>query len=507
MNSGPSSSTPVVPEPATTPQASGPTDLDRKVLTGIAWTGGLRWLGQAVAWSSTMVVARILSPADYGIFGVANVTLSLLTMVAEFGIGSAVVSIRELDEEQLAQINGLSVLFGASAFAFGLLLAWPLGLFFGNPAVGAVIGALSAILPISSLRTVPWSLLQKDLRFKRLAILESMQIVIIAVLNVTLASLGFRYWTLVVGAMVASGMSTAFALRYHPHRFAWPKRSTLGEVIPYMRDVVLQRIAWWASSSADMLVAGRMLGSNAAGAYSLAWTLSDTPVQKINEIVLRVAPSMLSAAQHDLQAMRRYLLKCTQTMALIVSPVTVGISLVAPDFVHLVLGPKWMGVVAPLQILSLYASVRCLSPLMPMLINVLREPAFIARLNVVSAIVMATGFYVGSYYGVTGIAMAWVILNPPLLAPLFRKTFRMLDMNWREYLAAVSPAISGCVAMALVVVGLGAIPAISSSAALSLPVRVIGGTITYVSVLWVFHRSTVNAMLAVLKGFRSQAAR
>ena len=80
--------------------------LDKAVVHGLAWTGGIRWANQAVAWASTLVVARLLVPKDYGLVGMATVYLGLLSLVAEFGIGSAVVNLRDLSAQQVARLNG-----------------------------------------------------------------------------------------------------------------------------------------------------------------------------------------------------------------------------------------------------------------------------------------------------------------------------------------------------------------------------------------------------------------
>src|SRR3989442_11978043 len=92
-------------------------ELDRSLVHGIAWTSGAKWAGQLLTWASTLIVARLLTPEDYGLVGMASVYLGLITLVSEFGLGAAVITLRALSEEQVAQLNGLSVLFGAGGVA------------------------------------------------------------------------------------------------------------------------------------------------------------------------------------------------------------------------------------------------------------------------------------------------------------------------------------------------------------------------------------------------------
>src|SRR5215471_2234664 len=86
--------------------------LDGKLIHGLAWTGGVKWSTQIVAWAATLFVARVLSPDDYGLVGMATVYLGLITMLSEFGIGTTVLTLRDLTSGEIAQLNGFSVLLG-----------------------------------------------------------------------------------------------------------------------------------------------------------------------------------------------------------------------------------------------------------------------------------------------------------------------------------------------------------------------------------------------------------
>src|SRR3989442_12666108 len=101
-----------------TPELVGPVAaLDRSLVRGVAWTGAANWAGQLVAWASTLIVARLLTPEDYGLVGMASIYLGLITLVSEFGLGSTVITLRDLSEEQVAQLNGLALLIGAGSCA------------------------------------------------------------------------------------------------------------------------------------------------------------------------------------------------------------------------------------------------------------------------------------------------------------------------------------------------------------------------------------------------------
>ena len=118
--------------PAESPPVAAPPDggsahrsLDRSLLHGLAWTGGVKWGCQLVNWAATLIVARMLSPSDYGLVGMASMYLGLVTLLTEFGIGATIVSLGGLDREHVKQLNSVAVLFGLAGFLTSCAAAIP----------------------------------------------------------------------------------------------------------------------------------------------------------------------------------------------------------------------------------------------------------------------------------------------------------------------------------------------------------------------------------------------
>src|SRR4051794_18182302 len=182
---------------ATVPKVLSPSrELDGTLVRGLAWTGGVKWSAQVFAWASTLIVARLLTPDDYGLVGMATVYLGLVTMISEFGVGTTVLTLRELPESEVAQLNGFSILLGLFGFALSCLAAVPVGLFFKSPRLPMVIVAMSTTFIITSFQSVPAALLQRDLKFKLMSLIDGTKTFILAVATVLFAWGGLRYWTL-----------------------------------------------------------------------------------------------------------------------------------------------------------------------------------------------------------------------------------------------------------------------------------------------------------------------
>src|SRR5207302_1303391 len=200
-----------------------PSNLDRSLAQGIAWTGGIKWLTQLVSWASTLIVARLITPTDYGLFAMAMVYAGFVQLVNELGLSLAIVQRRDLTTEQIAQLGGLAVLASVVIFVLSLSLAGPVAVFFGEPSVQGIIIALSLTFVMRGVQVVPRSLLARDLEFRRLAWLDAGEAMAWSAVTLTGAYFGLGYWALVWGTVVSgfAVMSVLCVLR--PHPLAWPR--------------------------------------------------------------------------------------------------------------------------------------------------------------------------------------------------------------------------------------------------------------------------------------------
>jgi O-antigen/teichoic acid export membrane protein len=479
-------------------------DLDRSLVHGIAWTGAAKWAGQLVAWASTLIVARLLTPEDYGLVGMATIYLGLITLVSEFGLGTTVITLRNLREEEVAQLNGLSLLVGVGSFALSGAAAIPLGRWFHAPELPAVVVAMSAAFVITAFKTVPFSLLQREMRFRALALVETGRAVLLAVSMIAFALLGLRYWTLVIGGLLSSVLSTGATLALRRHRLAWPRRQSLTHAMSFSRDILVARLCWYTYSNADFLVAGRILGKAALGLYDFGWNLANIPIDRITSLVGQVTPSVFSAVQNDAAALRRYLLRITEGLALITLPASLGMALVAPDFVLLALGQKWQGAIVPLQLLAVSTGFRAVTPLLSQVLNAVGQSRVAMRYSVLWALVLPTGFYVlGRQWGTVGLALVWVCVFPLLAVPAYRRALRAIDLPGRAYLLALWPATSASFLMAASVLAVRLAVGEHGAAGLRFGSQVVAGAGVYVLTCMVLHRERITAFSRMLRTLRA----
>ncbi len=482
--------------------SAGVGDFYKPLLGGIAWTAGAKWSAQLLTWAATFIVARLLSPSDFGLVGMAAVYLGLITLLSEFGLGAAVVTLRSMTDEQIAQLNSLCLLFGVAAFGVSGVAAAPLGWFFKSPQLPAVVLAMSTAFVMTSLKTVPYSLLQKDLRFKRLAIVEACQALSQSFSALTLAWLGLRYWALVVAGLIGTAVSVALLVTSRPHRFARPRLKSLRHALGFSRDVVASRLAWYGYYNADSIIAGRRLGEAALGSYSLALTFANLPVERLTDLVTRVTPGVFSSVQEDLESLRRYFGSLTQGISLVTFPAAFGLVLVSREFVLLALGRKWESAILPLTLLAVFASLRSLMTLPPQILLVVRESRFVMWYNLAALVVLPATFLVGSRWGIAGIACGWVLAYPFFAAVLCRRTLRKIDMRTGDYLRKIRPALNGSVTMALAVIAVKRFVPAAWPLAFRFACEVSAGALVYFLTLWILHRDQLQGFVSLIKSIR-----
>jgi O-antigen/teichoic acid export membrane protein len=478
--------------------------LDGTLVRGLAWTAGMKWGAQVFSWVSTLIVARLLNPDDYGVVGMATVYLGFANLISEFGVGTTVITLRDLTEEDIAQLNGFSVLLGLAGFVLSCLAAVPLGMFFKSPRLPWVVVAMSTTFIISSFQSVPAALLQKDLKFKLISVIDGMKAFAMAVVAVVFAVAGFRYWTLVIAGISSAIVGTALVLSKRRHRIALPRPSTLSHVLRFSWHVIAGRISWYTYSNSDFVVSGRILGQQALGSYTVAWNLATVPVEKITGVLNSVTPALYSAVQKDKAALRRYMLTLLEGIGLITLPLSVGVGLVSREFVLVFLGRKWEAAIAPLMFLAFYACIRSLSPIIWAVLNVVGDSAYSMWSSIIMAIVMPTAFIVGSHWGNAGIAAAWMIGFPLVAIPVTARVFRKVELPWGDFFRVLSPAITGCLMMAAAVLGMKDILPAHFSLALRLGLLILAGAIAYIAVAGGLSYSRRHALMRAINLLRNR---
>ncbi len=462
--------------------------LDHAVVGGMAWTAGAKWATQVVTWASVFLVARRLSPAEFGIVEMSGIFANITNVLAEFGLASTILQMRELDRRVLAQLNTVSVFLSTLIFVFSAAASPLVAAFFRSNLLVSLVIVNSLAFFTLAFQAVPLGLLQRDMDFRRLSLVEATQAVVQALSTVACAYAGLSYWSLVIGSLAGRTAAMGLSMYWKPVPFAWPNRSELLKPLRFGLEISMARLAWILYLQADGVIVGRFLGQAALGSYRMAMTLANGPAEKIATLIMRVTGPLFARVQDDQPLLRRYLTFISDGLALAIFPLVFGLIITAPHAVSVTLGPQWTGAVLPLQWLALSMIFRTAHTLFSQVLTSLRFTNFLMWQSILASVVLPVAFYLSVPWGTAGVAACWSILTPLMLLPLGIRLFRAINANVREYLMMLMPATIAVLVMSAVVLlvrpaGWSALPALIFEAAV--------GAAVYGGVLLIFFRPTV----------------
>lgn len=417
-----------------------------QLVSGLKWTAGAKLCGQVVTWAITLVVMRLLSPADYGLLAMATVFVAFLLLMAEAGLGPALVQKEELDPAQLGQSFALIIAINLGLLVLVNVAAPAIAGFFHETRLVPILRVLSLQFAIMTTTVLPESMLARALHFRSLSLIDLGSALASSVLTLLLAWMNYGVWALVLGSMLGR-LLRAIALNWIAPLRVRPRMSLSGmrRLLHFGGNVTSARLLSFFFNQADVVIVGRMLGNELLGLYSVAMHVASMPVQRVSSILNQVTFPVVARFQRERANVADFVLRAARSLSLVAFPVLWGISSTAHEIVQVVLGPRWHDATLPLQLLALMMPVKLVVNFLPAATDALGRPDLGFQNVLVAAIVMPLAFLVGSYWGIVGVACAWVFVYPTVL---FFNTGRMLavvGLRVIDLMRVTGPAV-GCAA-------------------------------------------------------------
>ena len=371
-------------------------DLKGKTIRG----GMARMLAQgANFWLrlvTLMILARLLEPDDFGLLGMVTAFTGALGLFRDFGLSSATIQRATITDAQVSTLFWLNLLIGLGLGLLALAMAPAIAALYREPRLVGITAVLALGFVFNSAGLQHGSLLQRDMRFTALAVINAVSLIVAGGVGILVARSGFGYWALVAMAVVAPLVTSAGAwltsgwMPGKPHR-----GSSIGSMIHFGGILTMNSIVQYAANNIDKVLVGRYLGVEALGIYGRAYQLVSIPIDNLNSAAGEVAFSALSRIQDDPVRWKNYFLKGYSLLLAMTIPITVACTLSASDLIHVLLGPKWTAVVPVFRLLTpLILALAIISPL-GWLIYSLGMPARGLKMAIVIAPIMIVGFVLG----------------------------------------------------------------------------------------------------------------
>lgn len=383
------------------------------IISGFKWTAGAKLSGQLFNWAITIVVIRLLEPEDYGIFAVALVVTTFLTLLSEFGVGDGLIRKKEFGIELLRKAFGYILIVNLLLFLLLYGSAPYVADFYEREQLTLILQVQAFKFLVICLFVIPDAKLRHKMRFKRLSLISLIASVVGGFITLYLALNGFGVWSLVWGNL-GRIMVLAVLMQLSEPSFLLPsfRIRDLHGIGRFGAVVIINRIVFFFYTKADILIIGKLLSVQQTGFYTVAKDLATLPMAKLASSINIVGFSAFSKYEHRREELRSHYLRAVESLAFISFPVFVGISSVAPEVVPVVLGEKWVNVIVVLQIISFSVPFRVLNIVNSPLLEGAGSPVRNLKNTLVAVMTFVPLFVYAAQWGGVGVALVWTLTMP-----------------------------------------------------------------------------------------------
>lgn len=422
-------------------------DLSLQVVRGAGFAAAGMALRTGVTLISVAVLARLLSPADFGYVVMANLVTELAFVFSSFGLGEIIIQRRRLARVQLDTIWWASLAIGICLMALVAGASFLSMIMFSNPLAGELLRVLCITFLLDQLTVVPSGLLSRMLMFRQLF---GVQVVMLLFRNgsaIGLALLGWGVWSLVWAAVIASLMQLlvcAYLANFRP-RWRFSKAflfSTWRTNGSYFASGVL----FYLSMNMDLAVVGRSFGAASLGYYQAARGLADDISARIAVPLQRVLFPAFSAVQDDLARFRYGVIRSGRLLALLTIPVGFGIAAVSEELVMILYGDQWLPMIALLQIVAPAAGLRAAATISRPIFQATNRIDLSLKLSVASTLILGVSVVLAIPWGLLGFAVAYAV-NSLFVLIVLGVSAKLVKIENRELASMLMPPLAAALIM------------------------------------------------------------
>lgn len=427
-------------------------DLASRTVRGFGWallgTGSL----SVARFLMLAILARILSPDDYGLFSAAFIVISFSMLFSELGTGSALIQQSHIEESHIRAAFAMSICIGCLISILLGLTSPLIADFFHNINLSSIIRVLAIVFVIRAGGTVAESLLQRELRYNTITKLDVISYIgAYSLIGVPLAFAGFGVWALVYATIGEALLRTTGLLISRPHAISFRiDIASIQELSQFSIGITFVKLFNYFALQGDYLVVGHRMMLTALGIYTRAFNLMSVPVAFFSQTFSKILFPAMSEVKGQPAKLALAYRRSIAFVALITLPTTAFLIVMAAEFVHVVLGANWTETIIPFQILTIslfFRSAYKVSDALAMAHGALRGMMW--RQVVYSALVLL-GAWSGSSWGLAGVAAGVSIANLIHYSFMAHLCVGITKLEWTDFLLSQTPGIAVASVLAIV---------------------------------------------------------
>ncbi len=418
--------------------------LSRRVVRGGIWVFTLRITQQVFGLIRIVILARILSPKDFGLMGIALLTMATIETFSQTGFQQALIQKKENIESYLNSAWTVLILRGFILFGVLYLIAPYAAIFFNAPEAKRIVQIIGLSVLLQAFTNVGIIYLQKEIEFNKQFVYESVGTLADFIVAVSAVFILRNVWALVLGLIAGNAARCFVSYLIHPYR---PRLSSdLGKAKElwnlFGKWVLGLSILIFLIIQGDDIFVGKLLGATALGFYQMAYRISNMPATEITHVISQVTFPAYSKLQDDLPKLREAYLKVLQLTAFLSFPIAGLIFILASDFTRMFLGEKWMPMVPAMRILCIFGIMRALNGTTGSIFQALGKPLILTKVSFIQFLFLAAIIYPFANMGkLVGVSWAVTLANLICFILAFREVLKIINESKKNIFRVIFPSL------------------------------------------------------------------
>lgn len=413
-------------------------DLKQRSVRGGAVTIAAQASKFILKFGSTIVLARLLTPEDYGLIGMATVVIGFVEYFKDLGLSTATIQRSEINHRQISNLFWINIVVSFLVALSVILLAPAIANFYHEPRLKAITLCLAVNFVFGGLTVQHQALLRRQMCFTSLAKIETISMLMGVIAGVMGAYFGLKYWALVLMLMATSITNAVGVWLACSWRPGLPTRDAeVSSMLAYGGNLTGFSIVNYFSRNLDNILIGRRWGSQELGLYAQAYKLVLLPIQQINNPINGVALPVLCSLQAEPLKYSRYYFKAILLITALGMPI-VGFMFAAADkVILLILGQQWLGAIPLFKLLMPAAFVGTFNVASGWVFQSLDRTDRYFRIGVVSSLVQSIVFIISVQWGAMGVAKAYGISQPILMVMALAYSYIDTPLQMRQFTSTI----------------------------------------------------------------------
>lgn len=416
--------------------------LAHRAVRAIAWNYTSWFATKLLVLVATAVLARLLTPEEFGVVGFATVAIAYLSVLQDLGLGAALIQRREDVEDAADTIFTLNLVVGASLALLTALGAPAVARFFGEPQVEPMLRILGLGFILNAIGSTHITLLQRRLEFSKKVVPDVGRSLVTGIVSIAAAAAGLGPWALVIGHLAGSVTGTALAWVVNPWR---PRLRVVRRLVrPLVRfggPLLGVDLVHAMAANLDYLIVGKVLGSSALGIYTLAYRLPELLLIGVVTVLNKAVFPAFAAVQDRPEALRRGFLASMEYVPMVVVPIGLGLMIAAEPIVIVTLGDTWLDAVPVMRVLAAFAMVSSLMVADGDVYKALGRPGMLARFAAAKALLLIPALLIAVHHGLIWVAAAHLSTTLIVKAARAVTVTRMIDIGMGDLLTRLRPSL------------------------------------------------------------------